>query len=220
MQDIVIYGAGGFAREVAYLIEIINEKKVTWNLKGYIDDNPENTGKILNGYPVLGTSEWLLSLNQEINVVIGIGSPRVKKLIYNKLKDYSHIKFPNIIHPDVRISNTNKIGMGNIICEGNILTCNIEIGNFVIVNLNCTIGHDTVIEDYTTILPNSSISGNVRLKEGVDFGTNATIIQGVSVGEYAIIGAGAVIVKDIPPHCTAVGVPAKPIKFHDEANQA
>ncbi|MFC0236517.1 acetyltransferase [Fictibacillus phosphorivorans] len=215
MKDIVVYGAGGFAREVAYLIEQINENNPTWNLLGYIDDNKENQGEILNGYQVLGNIEWFKN-TEKISVALGIGSPKVKKAIVEKLNEFNgKIEFPNLIHPTVIYSGHNKIGRGNIICEGNLFTCNINLKNFVIVNLNCTIGHDTVIDDYCTILPNASISGNVHFSEGVDFGTNATIIQGIDVGEYTIVGAGAVVVKSLPSKCTAVGMPAKPIKFHE-----
>ncbi|QIZ66039.1 acetyltransferase [Geobacillus subterraneus] len=214
MEDLVIYGAGGFGREVAYLIEKINEQRATWNIKGFIEDNEANIGKMVNGYPILGTGEWLLSYNQKINVVIAVGSTLGKKIIYNKLKNCKNIEFPNIIHPGVSISSTNKLGVGNIICEGVIMTCNINISNFVSLHVNCTLGHDVRVDDFSTILPNSSISGNVHLNEGVYFGTNATIIQNIKVGEYSIIGAGAVVIRDIPAYCTAVGIPAKPIKFH------
>ncbi|WP_087974167.1 acetyltransferase [Oceanobacillus rekensis] len=215
MNDIVIYGAGGFAREVALLIEQINAEKPTWNLLGFIDDNVENTGKILNGYSVLGDSKWIEDFDKELSVSLGIGSPRAKEKIINKIKHIDSIGFPNIIHPTVGISNTNILGEGIIICEGNILTCNISLNNFVTINLNCTIGHDTIIDEFCTLLPNASISGGVNLNKRVDFGTNATIIQGINVGENTIVGAGAVVVKDLPANCTAVGMPAKPIKFHE-----
>ena len=71
------------------------------------------------------------------------------------------------------------------------------------------------MKDFVTVLPNSSISGNVVLEEGVDFGTNATIIQGITVGAHTIVGAGSIVVKNLPEHCTAVGAPAKPIKYHN-----
>lgn len=214
MNDIVIYGTGGHAREIAQLIEIINENKGEWTLIGFLDDNEENVGKVINGYEVLGTSKWLLSVKKEIGIVIGIGSPKTKKIIFDKLKGHKKISFPNVIHPNVSISKRVKLGNGNLICEGAILTCDIVLKSFVSISPNCTIGHDSLIENYCTILPNSSISGNVHLKEGVYFGTNATIIQGITVGENSIIGAGAVVIQDIPANCTAVGVPAKSIKFH------
>jgi sugar O-acyltransferase (sialic acid O-acetyltransferase NeuD family) len=215
MKDIVIYGAGGFAREVAYLIDQINKEEKRWRLLGFVEDNIETKGKVLNGYPILGDIEWFYTQKNQINVAIAVGSPKGKRTIFEKLnKTKADILYPNLIHPGVSISQFNEIGNGNIICEGSILTCNIILKDFVIINLNCTIGHDTIIENYCTILPNVSISGNVHLMEGVDFGTNGTIIQGISVGEYVIIGAGAVVVKDLPAMCTAVGMPAKPIKFH------
>lgn len=212
MKDIVVYGSGGFAREVVHLIEHINTVNAVWNVVGFIDDDADNHGKIINDLPVLGGKEWFAT--NKASVVLGIGSPKAKRKIVNNLADYD-IEFPNLIHPSVKISKFNELGQGNIICEGTILTTNIKISNFAIINLNCTIGHDVELRDYVTILPNASISGNVILEECVDFGTNATIIQGLTVGEETIVGAGAVIVKDLPAKCTAVGSPAKPIKFHE-----
>ena len=214
MKDIVIYGSGGFAREVVHLIKQINAKRKEWNILGFLDDNEANIGRIINEIPVLGSAEWLKG-KDNVNVVLGIGSPNVKKAIIQKLFNYSYIQYPNLVHPSVEISRFNKLGQGNIICEGSILTTNIILTNFVTINLNCTIGHDVHIKNFTTVLPNSSISGNVVLEECVDFGTNATIIQGITIGKNTIVGAGAVVVKDLPANCTAVGAPAKPIKFRE-----
>ncbi|MCW1929100.1 acetyltransferase [Bhargavaea beijingensis] len=216
MKKIVIYGSGGFAKEVAQLIEDINENKPIWEVLGYIDDNIEMHGKIVNELPILGGREWFEEKSY-ISIALGIGSPKAKKSIVENLSLLSNsFAFPNIIHPTVKISKFNKMGIGNVICEGNVITTNISIKDFVTVNINSTIGHDTSIGSYSTILPNSSISGNVVFEEGVDFGTNATIIQGLTIGSNSIIGAGAVVVKDIPKNCTAVGMPAKPIKFHED----
>ncbi|MFC6040242.1 acetyltransferase [Paenisporosarcina macmurdoensis] len=215
MKDIVIIGSGGFAREVAHLIEDINEKKQEWNLLGFLDENREHQGQTINELPVLGGMEWL-EQRETISVVLGIGSPEVKKRIVNKIKELKTISYPNLIHPTVNWSRFNNFGKGNIICEGNILTTNIKIEHFVTINLNCTIGHDTKIGSYSTVLPNASISGNVTFGECVEFGTNSTIIQGIIVGERTIVGAGAVVVRNLPARCTAVGMPAKPIKFHEE----
>ncbi|WP_342508569.1 acetyltransferase [Sporosarcina sp. FSL K6-2383] len=218
MNKIVVYGSGGFAREVVHLIEDINEQQATWKILGYIDDNPENHGEVINDLPVLGGYDWLKE-QDSIAVVMGIGSPNAKKAIANKLEGLKNVTYPNLIHPSVKFSRYNTIGKGNVICEGNILTINIDIQDFATINLNCTIGHDVVVGSYTTILPNASVSGNVVFEERVDFGTNATIIQGIKVGEGTIVGAAAVVVKDLPANCTAVGMPAKPIKFHEESHK-
>jgi sugar O-acyltransferase (sialic acid O-acetyltransferase NeuD family) len=212
MNDIVIIGAGGFGREVAFLIEDINKVEKKWNIIGFIDDNKEIIGKEINGYKVIGDIEWLKS--QKLYVANAIGDPIIKKNVIKKLEK-SKNKYPVLIHPNVIYSKYVEFGEGSIICAGNILTVNIKIGKHVIVNLDCTIGHDAVIEDYSTILPSVNISGYVKVGKCVSIGTGSAIIQGVNIGENAIVGAGAVVVKDLPSDCTAVGVPAKPIQFRN-----
>ena len=215
MKKIVIFGSGGFAREIAHLIEDINEQQPEWDLLGYLDDNEEKHGRIINELPVLGGMEWFKK-QDEVSLVMGIGSPQAKKAIRKNLNEFTNISYPNLIHPSVKFSRFNMIGEGNVICEGNLLTTNIKLQDFVTINLNCTIGHDTEVHSFSTILPNASVSGDVVFEECVDFGTNSTIIQGIRVGEGTIVGAGAVVVKNLPANCTAVGMPAKPIKFHGE----
>lgn len=211
MKDIVIIGAGGFGREVAWLIEDINKVNKQWNLLGFIDDNDEVQGQNLNGYEVLGKLDWLM--DKEVSVVNAIANPIIRKQIMDQLKNSSNT-YPTLIHPNVVYSETVEFGEGNIICAGNILTVNIEIKNHVIINIDSTIGHDAIINDYCTILPSVNVSGHVHLEECVTVGTGSAIIQNVPVGKNSTIGAGAVVTKEIPANCTAVGTPAKPIKFH------
>jgi sugar O-acyltransferase (sialic acid O-acetyltransferase NeuD family) len=213
MKDIVIIGAGGFGREVAWLIEDINKEKKEWNIVGFVDDNESIQGKEINDYKVVGNVEWLKQ--QELNVVNAIGDPIIKKKVMNRLENSKNI-YPVLMHPNVICSDRVNIGEGSIICAGTIITVNIEIGRHVIINLDCTIGHDAVLGDYSTILPSVNISGAVTIEECVNVGTGSAIIQGVTVGENTVIGAGAVavVVKDLPENCTAVGIPAKPIKFN------
>ena len=212
MKNIVIIGAGGFGREVAWLIEDINKVKYEWNIMGFVDENKDLKGKLINGYVVLGDLEWLKE--QDIYAVCAIGDPKTKKNIIGRLSG-SKVKYPILIHPSVIKSDTNEIEEGSIICAGNILTVNIKIGKHVIVNLDCTIGHDVEIKDYSTVLPSVNISGCVITGECVNIGTNSAIIQGVKIGKNTIIGAGSVAIKDLPANCTAVGVPAIPIKFNE-----
>lgn len=212
MKNIVIVGAGGFGREVAWLIEDINKVKKEWNIIGFVDDNEDIQGTEVNGYKVVGNIDWLK--NQKLNVVSAIGNPIIKKKIMQRLENTMNT-YPVLIHPSVIYSERVSFGEGSIICAGNIITVNIEIGKHVIVNLDCTIGHDTVIGDYTTILPSVNISGCVTTGECVNIGTSSALIQGVTIGKNTVIGAGAVVIKDLPANCTAVGSPAKPIKFHE-----
>lgn len=212
MKDIVIIGAGGFGREVAWLIEDINKEKLEWNIVGFVDDNESIQGSEINGYKVVGNINWLKE--QELFVVNAVGDPITKKIVMDKL-DGSKNQYPVLIHPSVIYSQLVNFGEGSIICAGTIITVNIEIGKHVIINLDCTIGHDANIGDYSTILPSVNVSGFVKTEECVSVGTGSAIIQGVNVGKNTVIGAGAIVVKDLPANCTAVGSPAKPIKFHE-----
>ncbi|WP_279120016.1 acetyltransferase [Fusobacterium varium] len=209
MKDVVIIGAGGFAREVAWLIEEINKKNEQWNILGFIDDNSENVGKSLNGYKIIGNTDYLNEMNKNIYAVIAIGNGKTRKKIVEKLKKR---KFGILIHPNVSISNSISIGEGSIICSGNILTVNISIGKHVIINLDCTIGHDAVIKNFSTFLPGTNLSGETIVEECSTLGTGSTVIQGIKIGKNVMVGAGAVVIRDIIDDSTAVGNPARTIK--------
>jgi sugar O-acyltransferase (sialic acid O-acetyltransferase NeuD family) len=213
MKKIAVFGAGGFGREVKMLIDQINQEKTIYEFIGYFDDGEEKN-KMINGFPVLGGVNDLNSINFPLQVVFAIGNPVTKKIIIDEIHN-SNLQFPTLIHPLVLIGKDDvSIGEGSIICAGTIITVNINIGKHVILNLHCTVGHDTIIGDFSSFMPTVNISGEVNIKECVYAGTGAKIINQLEIGENTIIGSGAVVSKSLPANCTAVGVPAKPIKFH------
>ena len=210
MKDLYIIGAGGFGREVAWIVERINSIKPTWNLKGFIDDNETLWGSTEGEYHVFGGCEYLSAL-EDVYTVCAVGSSNVRKKSIEKLKDTS-VKFATLVDPSVLYSNSVKIGEGAIVCAGTIITVDVNIGDHVIVNLDCTIGHDAVIDDFVTIYPSVNVSGNVLIGECSELGTGTQIIQGKKVISNTIIGAGAIVVKDCLESGTYVGSPAKKIK--------
>lgn len=220
MSQIVIIGTGGFAKEVHEIL-MTNLRWVGENnsFKGFLDDNSSLFGIEFQGYKVLGGIEWL-SENKDTRAIIAIGNPSIKKKVVNKLNQFEYDNFMNVIDTNSIIGRDVKLGKSAIVCAGTIITTNVVIGDFVTLNLACTVGHDVVIEDYATVAPGVNISGNCTIKEGVDFGTGATIIQGKEIGEWSIVGAGAVVVKDIPSNTTSVGNPAKVIKEREEGWQS
>lgn len=219
MKDLIIFGASGFGREVAWAVERINKVKPTWNLLGFMDDNESIQGNVINGYEVLGKTADI-GKYPDVYFVCAVGASRTREIIIRKLKSVNpNIKFGKVIDPSVEISNLVTIGEGTIICAHTIITVNIAIGNHVIINLDCTVGHDAVIQDFVTMYPSVNVSGITHIGHAAELGTGMQIIQGKSIGDYSIIGAGAVVTKDIPSKCTAVGSPAKPIKYFNGLEQ-
>lgn len=213
MKDIVIVGAGGFGREVKTIIDAINKSNKTYNFLGFYDDTIAQ-GTLINNFPILGNLKELNDSKMATEVLIGVGDPIAKSKIISALKN-EFLSFPTVIHPSVIISDDDVIiDNGCIICAGTIITCNIKIGKFVTLNLMCTVGHDTTIGDYSSFMPSVNISGEVHIDEKVYVGTGAKIINKLAIGKATIVGAGAVVSKSLPENCTAVGIPAKPIKFH------
>lgn len=208
MNKLVVIGASGFGREVAWLIERINQVAPQWELIGFLDDSPQKAEAVINGYSVLGPVSAAANYS-DAYFICAIGSAAIRKNVVEQLKRCHDIKFATIIDPNVVISKHVSVGEGAIICAGSIITVDITIGCHVIINLSCTIGHDSQILDYCTLYPCVNVSGNVRLNRCIELGTGVQIIQGKSICQDVIIGAGAVVVNDIKQSGTYVGVPAK-----------
>lgn len=213
MERIAIVGSGGFAREILTLINDINRQTMKYKFVGFVGFDKNHT---IHGYPVIGNDEEINNTTESISLVIAVGEPNLKEKIKSKYTN-SLISFPTLVHPSVIVGDSEsvKIGEGCIICAGCILTTDITLYDFVTLNLQCTVGHDTVINNYASFMPSVNISGEVNVGKGVYVGTGAKIINQLEIGENTIVGAGAVVAKSLPANCTAVGVPAKPIKFHN-----
>ena len=214
LKKIAVFGAGGFGMEVAMLIQQINAVRPEWEIIGFFDDG-EPAGKLVNGYPVLGGINELHQWPSELYLTLALGMPKAKKAVHQKIGN-ENILFPVLIHPSAIIGDSKyvSIGEGTIVCAGNIVTTNIVIGRHVILNLSCTVGHETEIGDYSSFMPTCNISGEVKIGEATFWGTGSKVINQKTIGNMVIIGAGAVVTSDLPDEVTAVGVPAKVIKKH------
>lgn len=212
MKDIAIFGFGGFGREVQWLIRDINRVKPIWNIIGFFDDGYP-VGCRIHGLSNLGGVEAVNKWKTPLNVVIAIGTPSIKKKIQSRINN-PLLEYPTLIHPSVIIGEKDyvNIGKGCIICANSVITCDIEIGDFVVLNLACTVGHNTIIRNNSAFMPNCNVSGDVVVGENVYCGSGVKIINQAIIGDDAIVGAGAVVTKPLPEKCTAVGIPAKVIK--------
>lgn len=218
MKDLVIFGTGGWAREINQIVQDINAIRETWNLVGFLDQARSRWGGEVHDLPVLQDEQWL-ARHPHTAVVVAIGDPVTRRRIILELQRLGHTNFPQLIHPLAWISRGVETGPGTVIHAGVLISPDVKIGNHAIVNKNCTIGHDTIIEDYTTIAPSATIAGKVRVGEGCDVGASCTVIQCLRIGNWSIIGAGTVVVRDLQPNVTAVGTPAKTIKERSEGWQ-
>lgn len=212
MKDILIFGAGGFGREVLWTIEDINKDKKQWNVLGFIDDTKELWGTELHGYEIFEPGKFINNTKNKYRIVNGIGSCYGKYSIAQRFK-LPNFEYANIIHPSVLMSHSvNLDGEGIIIQAGSIITVDIVIKSHVTINIDVTIGHDCFLDEYVTVAPGVHLSGCVNIGYGTDIGTGAAIIQKINIGSECVVGANASVIRDIPSNSVAVGVPAKVIK--------
>jgi sugar O-acyltransferase (sialic acid O-acetyltransferase NeuD family) len=212
-RPLVIVGAGGLGREIALLVTQLNEvEEPIWDLRGFYDDRAPATPTV-GGLPYLGTIAELNATTRPLAVAVAVGSSASRAAVVSRLAS-PQLSFPALVHPQVALQPAQRIALGEgcLVQRGCILTCDITLGRFVLLNLGCTLGHDSVLEDFCSLMPHANVGGAAHLETGVYLGTNVTVIHQVRVGAQTTVGAGAVVVRDLPAGCTAVGVPAKAIK--------
>jgi sugar O-acyltransferase (sialic acid O-acetyltransferase NeuD family) len=208
LKPIYLYGAGGLGREIQALLKSLPE----WKIAGFLDDNLK--GQIIHETVVFPIDKLLNEPEESRNVVVAIGNPVVKAALVQKLMKIPGIKFPTLIHPAAKLLDRESIelGKGCVISAGVCITCSVKVHDHVLINLNATVGHDVIIGSYCSIMPGVNLAGSVRVDDQVLIGSGATIINNLHVARGAKIGAGAVVIKDVPEKSTAVGVPARIIK--------
>lgn len=215
LTTIVIVGAGGLGREVLATLRAANVARKQWNVLGFLDSTPGLLGTEVSGVPVLGDDDWCRNNNEEsLRFICAIGDPKIRCRVVNKLSAMN-CKFASVIHPDVRVPDSVKIGDGTVIMAGTQFTTDVTIGSHVVVYVNCSITHDVRIGDFCLISSGGSLSGESVLEEGVSLGTGVNVLPRKRIGAWAIIGAGSVITRDIPGNATAVGVPCRVIQKAD-----
>lgn len=212
-RDLVILGTSGLARETAMVVEHINAQEHRWRILGFIAASAEEKGRDLGVAPVLGDDEWFLSQDIEADVVVGIGFPNIRaKVLSRYLQHGDRFGYPNLVHPRASLDFRRvELGRGNVITAGVAMTCDIQIGDFNLFNLNGTVGHDDIIGSFNVFNPSVNLSGYLKIGDRILVGTGAQILENLSVGSDATVGAGAVVRADVEAGQTVVGVPAKPV---------
>lgn len=211
-----IFGAGGLARELDWLIEdIYTHTQVDYRPQNFVvSDFDDQVDQTIKNKLVISESEFFQRYESNaMNCFIGVGDPEIKRRICINLKrNVKRANFPNLIHPNVLYDKRESkvsFGEGNIICANTIITTDVSIGDFVTINLACTVGHDCSIGHFVTLSPGVNLSGRVRLGDCVFIGTSARIIERIQVTSNTIIGAGATVVRNIDISGVYLGTPAK-----------
>ena len=210
MKKLVLIGAGGFGREVANMVEVLNERSKQYELLGFLDDGKSFSPDVkINNYPWLGTHEWAIShKDEDIVYTCAIGNPEMRSTIQNKLTK-NGIEFETLIAAGINIPRTSYIGKGCILGRGSSVSVNCYLADGVILNSGVIIGHDTRIEEYTTILTSSGVSGCCHIGEKVIIGGHAFIVQGRTIGNKATVAAGSIVFTNVKAGATVLGNPAK-----------
>lgn len=210
MKDIAIYGAGGFGREMAGYLQRVNKHQLEWNIVGYFDDGLAKGVRTQYGM-ILGGIEDLNNWPTDLAIVFSIGTPNIIKSIVEKITN-PLVFFPNIIDPSVCFLDYSsvKMGQGNVIGPNSLISCNVELGDFNLMNVFDQVGHETIIGNYNILMPTVNISGGIKMGDCNLFGVKSTVLQYLHIGNNVILGSGSVLMKDAQDDTTFIGIPARP----------
>lgn len=213
MKKLAIFGTSGFSKEVLDIAMDQNYKEIV-----FLTHDENIKGEVL-GFPIQNEKNITTLAGNGYVFAIAAGSGDIREKIYKK---YPDLTYPNLIHSSVtfgyQMESIFAQAKGLIFAAGVRITTACTFGDFIVLNLNATIGHDSRLDDFVSVMPGANISGNVHLCYGSYVGTGATVLQGkdeiskLQIGNKAIVGAGSVVVKAVVENTVVVGAPAKELK--------
>lgn len=214
MKKLIIIGGMGNGTVAASTVEDINAQKKEWEIIGFLNDFEKEP---INGYPVLGKIERGVAhaflKDENVFFLYTLISARFNHKFLRKLTDLeiSAERFATIVHPTAVISKFAKIGHGVCIQPFVSVGPNVAIGDHVQIYAQALIGHNSTLENYSYVANNSCVGAGVHLKQGAYLGTNCSILEKVTIGEWGLVGMGSVVLKDVPAFRKVVGNPARDI---------
>jgi sugar O-acyltransferase (sialic acid O-acetyltransferase NeuD family) len=215
VRELVIVGAGGFARETASAAADANRVRPTWRVLGFVDDDPALHGTSRSGLPVLGGVDSLTG--SDAAVVVCVGNPRnyaARRHIVERLGLPAQ-RYATVVHPSAEIGAGSVVGPGSVLLAGAVLTADVTVGSHVAVMPQAVLTHDNRVHDYATVASGVRLGGGAVLEQGAYVGAGALIREGVTVGAWSLVGMGAVVLRDVPPGQIWAGNPARLLRDAD-----
>ena len=210
-REMVIVGSGGHGREVLDVIRTQNSGHETLKFAGFVSDEKPDPKVLLRlEADWLGTVKDFLENSTPMGFALGVGNPLIRMQLANQFESAGHEPV-TLIHPSATFGADVALGKGVFIASHVSVTTNVRIGDYSHININATVSHDSRISRFVTLSPSSSVAGSVTLNERVFLGVNCAILQGLTIGEGSVVGAGAVVLSDVGANITVAGVPARPI---------
>ncbi len=214
MKEIAIIGSGGFGKEVACIINKINEVTPTWKLIGFFDNKLSAGTPVSHFGEVLGHENLLNDWKTPIHVVLAIGNPKALQKVVESI-DNPNVRYPNIIHPEAFFADPRsfEIGKGNVVTRACSFSCDVSLGDFNQMNSISALAHDVAIGSFNVLMPLSRISGDVKIGDRNFFGIGSIVLQGIKIGNETRIGAGSIIMTKTKDGNLYMGNPATRVKF-------
>ena len=211
MQNVIIFGASGHGSVVLDCLE----KEGKYNVVGFVDSFKQK-GTSINGYQVLGSEIDLPFLIDRFNIVggiVAIGDNWIRKLIVDKIfKIVPNFSFINTIHPKAILGKDILLGCGNVFMPGAIVNANSIVHDFCIINTNSSLGHDGIMDSYSSLAPSVCTGGNLKLGRFSAVSLGVNIINGIEIGQHTVIGAGSLVVDHFGDNVLAYGSPARIVR--------
>lgn len=216
MRTLVIIGAGGFGRETAEAVRAANHVRPTWDLLGYLDDDPNVEGAIVEGLPVLGPTDRLQHM-PDAQVVVCVGGPGTS---VNRRRTVERLalhdaRFATVVHPSAVLPPATELGPGTVVLAGVVATTGVHVGAHVVMMPGVVLTHDDVVGDYVTLASRACLAGFVRVGDGAYLGAGALVRERRSIGAWSLVGMGSVVLADVPAGEVWVGVPARRLRTMD-----
>lgn len=211
-RELLLVGAGGFGREAAAAVSAVNAVRPTWQLLGFLDDDPTKHGGAVGGVPVVGPIEAVHE-HVDAQVVLCTGRPDnyTSRQVLAERVGLDDDRYATVVHPTASLGSTCVVGPGTVLLAHVDLTADVTVGRHVVVMPQVVLTHDVRVDDFVTVASGVRVGGGCHIGSGAYIGSGACLRESLEVGARAMIGMGAVVTRDVPPERMWFGVPARDV---------